>query len=520
MYPETPQLFRALLEAAPDAMVIVDAHGLIVLVNAQAERMFGYARQELLGKPVEVLVPGRLRELHAKHRIDYGVSAHPRPMGAGLELHGVRNDGTEFPVEISLSPLETDNGPLIASAIRDITDRKLAEAERARLVRERGAHEEASRIKDEFIATLSHELRTPLNAILGWTRLLRESEMPADTVEKALDTIERNCRAQVQLVDDLLDVSRILSGKLQLQLSPLDVTKTVQQAVEVVRPTSQTRRIALVTHFERAPVLVLGDPDRLQQVLWNLLSNALKFTAPGGRVDVRVLREGDRAMIEVRDTGKGIRGDFLPYVFDRFKQADSSSTRQEGGLGLGLALVRSIVEMHGGAVDVVSEGSGRGATFIVSLPAREIMPQPSHDRVGIATAARLDGVRVLIVDDQADERELFSTILERQGATVTAAASAREAFDLMRRVQPDIIVSDIAMPESDGNAFIARVRALPGGLGGGTPAVAVTAHARASDRARALAAGFQRYVPKPVDPTTLINEIAATVRAGRDRRDG
>jgi PAS domain S-box-containing protein len=501
--------FRALLESAPDAMVIVNQAGEIVLVNAQAERMFGYSRRELLGQPVEVLVPSKYRRSHIGHRKGYAAAAHARPMGAGLELYGVRKNGTEFPVEISLSPLETEEGTLVASAIRDITDRKLAEQERASLLHEKAAHAEANRIKDEFLATLSHELRTPLNAILGWTTLIRDGALNEEAIPNAITTIERNARAQAHLIEDLLDVSRIVSGNLRLQVSPIDLCQVVENAVDVVRPAAEAKSLQFDVVFETRPLLMMGDPDRLQQAVWNLLSNAVKYSPNDARVDVRVRAGEQRIHLSVRDTGRGISPRFLPHVFDRFRQADSSYTRQGSGLGLGLAIVRSVVELHGGTVEAASSGEGHGATFSVTLPVAGAPavthPEPAHEEDG--GPERLDGIRVLVVDDQADERELLYTILTGRGAEVETAESADAALAIIERSAPTVLVTDIAMPEQDGYALLRRVRALPDPHRG-LPAIAVTAHARGEDRSRALSAGFQVYLSKPIEHARLVRAVS------------
>jgi PAS domain S-box-containing protein len=510
--------FRALLESAPDGIVIVNQAGEIVLVNAQTERMFGYDRHELLGQPVEMLVPAQYRRSHIDHRKGYATAAHARPMRAGLELYGLRKDGTELPVEISLSPLETEEGVLVASAIRDITDRKAAEEERASLLHERTAHAEANRIKDEFLAILSHELRTPLNAILGWAALIRDGVLDGEPMRKAIATIERNARAQAHLIEDLLDVSRIVSGKLRLHIVPIDFCRVVENAIDVVRPAADAKSLQFDVVFESRPLLMLGDPDRLQQAVWNLLSNAIKFSATDGRVLLRVWSAERSIQLSVRDTGSGINPKFLPHVFDRFRQADTSYTRLSAGLGLGLAIVRSVVELHGGTVHAASAGEGCGATFSMTLPVAN-SPSDVPSEVGSADAderERLDGIRVLVVDDQVDERDLLRSILTARGAEVDAADSAAVALATITRRPPTVLVTDIAMPGQDGYALLRRVRMLPG-VTRTLPAVAVTAHARPEDRLRALGAGFQAYVSKPIEHARLVRAVKELAGPGLDR---
>jgi PAS domain S-box-containing protein len=508
--------FRALLESAPDAMVIVDRAGRIAIVNAQTEQMFGYRRHELLGQPVEVLVPMPYRQRHERHRHDYVTAAHARPMGAGLELFALRKDRTQFPVEISLSPLETEDGLLVASAIRDITARKRAEAERDRLLQERAAHAEANRVKDEFLATLSHELRTPLNAILGWTSLLLKEPGFAGKTRHALETVLRNAQAQTQIVEDLIDLSRVVTGKLRIDARPIDLADVVNAAIDVMRPAADARGLTIAVAPELTSYLTLGDEDRMRQAVWNVLSNAVKFTPEGGVVTVRLSRSERAIRLEVQDTGIGIAPEFLPHVFDRFRQADSSMTRLHGGLGLGLSIVRSIVEAHGGTVVATSAGVGHGATLTIDVPAPRVESRARPRRAAVAPAdesahTRLDGLRILVIDDAPDERALFSEILSARGAVVQTAASAEAGIEIARSFSPHAIVTDIAMPIEDGYAFLRRLRTGSAAGLSSVPVVAVTAHARAEDRERALAAGFRTYLSKPVQPDRLVTVVARAI---------
>lgn len=410
----------------------------------------------------------------------------------------------------------------------DITESKLAEQERERLLRnERAARaeaEDASRLKDEFLATVSHELRTPLTAVLGWAHLLLGGQLDERSSTHAVETIERNALSQQQLIEDLLDVSRIITGKLRLDVRPVDSASFIEASIEAVRPAAEAKDIRLRKVMERSASSVSGDQARLQQVVWNLLSNAIKFTPRGGQVEVRLKRAHSHLEISVSDTGQGIKPEFLPFVFDRFRQADGTTTRQHGGLGLGLAIVRQLVELHGGTVEVESRGEGEGATFTVKLPLLPIYQrQGVEERASLRAADnrhpvkrhdRLDGMRVLVVDDEADTLELIRVLLGQCGAEVTATQSVAEALGLLERFAPDVIISDIGMPGEDGFDFIRRVRELPPERGGQTPAVALTAYARAEDRQRALRSGFQMHVAKPVELAELLAIVSSIVQKG------
>jgi signal transduction histidine kinase/CHASE1-domain containing sensor protein/ActR/RegA family two-component response regulator len=378
----------------------------------------------------------------------------------------------------------------------------------------REAAEESNRLKDEFLATVSHELRTPLTAILGWSRLLEGGTLDDSVTQQAVETIWRNAKAQAQIVDDILDVSRIITGNLYLDLHPLEVVPVVENAINVVRPTADAKGIKIERYFDRTPAMISGDANRLQQVVWNLLSNAVKFTENGGRVCVKVSQGAGVVEVGVSDTGQGINSEFLPYVFDRFRQADSTTTRQHGGLGLGLAIARHLVEIHGGTIRAESPGIGKGATFTIRLPLLEQEARsPQVDRNQILQAPQLlSGLNVLLVDDDSDTLTLMTTALKKRHANVTAVSSAGEAIQAISRKRPDVLVSDIAMPDEDGYGLIEKIRRLENGATQQIPAVAITAYAKEEDRERALSAGFQIYLAKPVELTELISVVARAAK--------
>jgi PAS domain S-box-containing protein len=414
-----------------------------------------------------------------------------------------------------------DNARLFEAAESARAQAEAAAAEKERLYREA---REANRLKDEFLATVSHELRTPLTAILGWAHMLRTGQFDGQSTASAFETIERNARAQAQLIEDLLDVSRIITGKLRIDVRPLDPNSFIEAAVEAVRPAAEAKGVRLQKVIDTGLATVSGDPVRLQQVVWNLLSNAIKFTPRGGRVQVRLERVDSHIEIAVSDTGHGIDPGFLPHVFDRFRQADGTTTRHHGGLGLGLAIVRHLVELHGGTVKAESPGESQGATFTVLLPVAPVYA-PGVDEARVHPAARdtlpafecrdrLDGLRVLVVDDEQDTREMLKAGLGQCGAEVTAAGSAAEAISEVRLSPPDVLISDIGMPEEDGYELMRQVRALPAGQGGKVPAIALTAYARTEDRLQALRAGYQMHVTKPVELAELAAVVASLAKRG------
>jgi len=390
----------------------------------------------------------------------------------------------------------------------------------------RGQAEAVNRMKDEFLATLSHELRTPLNAILGWAHLLTSGKADEPTTQRALGVIRNNAMAQSQLIEDILDVSRIISGKLRLNLAPVPLRAVIEEALDSVAPAAGAKGIIIERRLEDVAPLT-GDKDRLQQVFWNLLSNAVKFTPRDGRVVVRLEQADGDALVAVEDTGIGISAEFLPYVFDRFSQADGSATRRHGGLGIGMAIVRHLVELHGGTVCAHSEGENQGSTFTASLPMRSSVPPepgdasepPRQDEIS-EPLPNLNGVRILVVDDVADSRCFLSALLQKQGATVWVAGSTEEAIDAFKAARPDVLVSDIAMPGQDGYDLIRHVRELAPHDGGRTPAVALTAYVRDEDAETALSAGYQRHIRKPVVVSELLGAVAALVATGATASGG
>jgi signal transduction histidine kinase/CheY-like chemotaxis protein len=420
----------------------------------------------------------------------------------------------------SRAALALDNARLFEAAQR--------EAEEAREARQEA--EEAGRVKDEFLATLSHELRTPLNAILGWAHMLRDPRLPEERRKAAVDTIVRNAQSQEQLISDILDVQRIMAGKIRLNLTSVDLGNIVRSAAETVQPSADAKGVRLQLLLDLDVTPIWGDPDRLQQVVWNLLSNAIKFAPQDGRVQVRLSKTEAHCVLVVEDNGPGIKPEFMPFMFERFRQADSSTTRTHKGLGLGLAIVRSLVEMHGGTIHAgnVSDPDRTGATFTIRLPqqsARQQAPASQADDdaqsaerapLWLGDAPSLEGIRVLVVEDDSDARALLAAILQGCGAQVTVASSAAEGFDLLTAKPPDVLISDIEMPLEDGYTFIRRVRALDAVAGGDTPAAALTAYASASDRIKVLAAGFNMHVAKPVQPAEVAMVVASL--AGRRKQ--
>ncbi|MBW4613608.1 MAG: PAS domain S-box protein [Desmonostoc vinosum HA7617-LM4] len=523
---ERLRLLESVVVNAHDAIIITEAEPMdepgprILYVNEAFTRITGYSAQEVLGKNPRIL-QGPNTQRDALNKI---CSALKRWESVEVELINYCQDGSQFWAELSIVPVSDETGWYThwIAVQRDISDRKQAELERAELLeREQVARtqaEEANRVKDEFLAVLSHELRSPLNPILGWAKLLQSRKLDEKKTAEAIATIERNAKLQIQLIDDLLDVSRILRGKLSLNISPVNLVFIIEAAIETVRVAAIAKSIQIQTVFDQpnrqGKVTVAGDPNRLQQIVWNLLSNAIKFTPVGGRVEVKLEKVGEMGQIIISDTGKGISTEFLPYVFDRFRQADASTTRMYGGLGLGLAIVRYLTELHGGTVNATSPGEDQGATFALMLPLLHIESEINEEDELVDSEPDLTQVRVLVVEDTTDSREFLVFLLEQYGAITASAESAAEAFEAVQQFRPDVIVSDIGMPIEDGYSLIRRVRNLKPEQGGNIPAIALTAYAKNEDRDRAMAAGFQKHLPKPIQPEELTAAIASLKGVG------
>lgn len=508
----------AVVESSDDAIISKTLDGVIESWNQGAERIFGYTADEIIGKSVLTLIPPDrqdeepviLERIRNGHRVDH------------YETIRVTKDGTLIDISLTVSPVKDASGKVVgvSKIARDISSRRKAERAIEELLEsERAARHEAeklSHIKDEFLATLSHELRTPLNAILGWTHLLTKNPGDEKIVQEATEVIERNARLQAQLISDLLDVSRVISGKMRLELQPVWLPPLIERAVEVILPTAESKNIQIETDLETVTEYVKGDPTRLQQIVWNLLSNAVKFTKAGGKISVSLTKLDSKLAISVNDTGKGIRPEFLPRLFDRFSQQDSSAAREHGGLGIGLALVKQLTELHGGTVSASSSGEDRGSTFVVTLPIPAVHPgyesraepetsQSLPDPTPPADLPDLTGVRVLVVDDERDALELLRRVLSEAGAIALPANCAEDALQILENEAVDVLVSDIGMPIVDGFQFIKQVRAR----GHRVPAAALTAFARSADRTKALLAGFQVHIGKPVDPIEFLVNVAS-----------
>jgi PAS domain S-box-containing protein len=509
----------AVVESSDDAIVTKDLNGVITSWNPAATRMFGYSESEAIGRSVRILIPDELQseedvvlaKIRAGERVDH------------YETVRQRKDGTRLNISLTVSPIRDGNGTIVGASkiARDITDRTRLAEENARLYE---IARDANRMKDDFLAVLSHELRTPLNAIVGYSRLLRGGVLSPEKATRGLETLERNATWLSQIIEDVLDVSRIVSGKIRLDVQPVELPVIIDNAVATVHPAADSKQIKMQTVIDPRVAPVSGDPDRLQQVVWNLLSNAVKFTPRGGRIQVRLERVNSHVEITVSDTGAGISEEFLPYVFERFRQAEAGTTRKTGGLGLGLAIVRHIVEMHGGTVQAASAGPDKGATFRVKLPVMIVHPQPAEPRRHHPASERLapltelgdlSGLRIVAVDDDQDALMLLRVVLESAGAEVTTVGSPFDAVAAVERTKPHVVVLDIGMPDMDGFEVVSRIRASEDPLVRNVPAAALTAFARSEDRTKALRSGFEMHLAKPVDPGELVASVATLARRSR-----
>ena len=511
---ETTALKRAeedrdhFFELSRDMLAVANTEGYFIRVNSAWTKVLGYSQQEMLSRPYLDFVHPEDRSLTEKTA---SALSQGKPT-IGFENRYRCKDGSYCWLEWSVTPFPQRN--VLYAVAHDVTSRKQAQIEREKLLLEaetaRDEAERANQLKDDFLAVLSHELRTPLNPILGWAQILKQKGLGSERAQSGLAAIERNARLQIQLVDDLLDVSRILRGKLALQPQSINLAEVVINAIETVRLAAEAKYIQIETDFQTQLCSVNGDSGRLQQVVWNLLSNAVKFTPEGGLVTVHLRQVNNSIQLQIIDTGKGIDPEFLPYVFDRFRQADGTTTRQFGGLGLGLAIASKILEMHGSTIAVDSPGEGQGATFTITMPALATKPETANSitpPMSQEVELLLSGLQLLIIDDEPDSLEIGSVILEQFGASVTAVSSAPAAFEVLSNVSFDGIICDIGMPDIDGYQFIKTIRAMEIGNIRSLPAIALTAYAGTAEKERALAAGFQAHIAKPVDSIKLAQQV-------------
>ncbi len=529
-----------LFDMLPEPALLVSGTGEVVRANSAAAELTGFDRGALTHKNLAELVtdaPGKLQEYlrlcsRTRHLLPLSFGwltkdAKRVEIRCDCAVIQPRAEGSPAVLFLRCRPKaeSTDQFVLlnqkIAALSKEIIERRKAEQQRDELLRnERAARVEAervSRMKDEFLATLSHELRTPLNSILGYAQLLHETETLTDETRRGLEVIQRNARVQARLIEDLIDMSRIISGKIRLEVQHVELIPVIEAAIEAIRPAAEARSIRIQTTMDPLAGPVKGDPARIQQIVWNLLSNAVKFTPKGGRVQVFLERVNSHVEIVVSDTGEGIRPEFLPHVFDRFEQADASTTRRHGGLGLGLSIVKHLAELHGGSVRAKSPGPGQGSTFTVVLPLlvlhEERAPSRSHPASRAADAdsslPSLAGVRVLVVDDEPDARDLIQRMIAGRGAVVRTAESASDAMEVLRGFKPDVVVSDIGMPGTDGYQLMRMIRSMEQAEGGRMGSIALTAFASSQDRTRSLLAGFNIHLSKPIEPPELIAAVAS-----------
>jgi PAS domain S-box-containing protein len=516
-------LYREIFRHSSEAVAIISPQGTYIEQNSAHANLLGYSDQEIRGSTPAIHMEQRMFEEIVRELTERGEFRG--------EMESRTKKGQTLNIELSAFAIRDSGGELLGyvGIKRDITERKQSEKERAELLkRERSARadsEQANRLKDEFLATLSHELRTPLNAVIGWSRMLKSGRLDQESANHALQVIERNAWAQKQIIEDILDVSRVITGKLQLKVQPLDLVTVVDGALDAVRPAMEAKDIKIETIIDAGLRMITGDSDRLQQVIWNLLSNSAKFTPPCGKVEIRVGQTETHVHISVCDTGPGIVPEFLPHVFERFRQADGSTTRTHGGLGLGLAIVRHLVELHGGVITAENRKEGQGALFTLKLPlpTGELRPEILANAASVfkdseAEPANLEGLKILVIDDENDALDLIAMELTQHGAQVKSFNTAAAGIEALQQDEFDVLISDIGMPDLDGYELMRRVRRMEAGKEKRIPAVALTAYARVQDRMRAILAGYNTHVPKPVEANELVTIVASL--AGRLGRNG
>jgi PAS domain S-box-containing protein len=509
---QTDELLQTIVDASPVGIITLNQNQQVMTWNPTAEQLYGWTAEEVIDHPIPC-IPNEQLESFAF----YFTQATNNFVISNKMVQHLKQDGSLIDISLSLAPLhdaDKDTYGVVMIAV-DITLHRQLEAQRLSLLeqerRARAAAENANRIKDDFLAVLSHELRTPLNAILGWIRLIQKGNLKPEVFRRALDTIERNAIIQNQLIKDLLDISRIIRGQVSLMMQPVNMSALIHETVDTLKPSAEAKSIQVT--LELAPSLdkILADPNRLQQIFWNLLSNAIKFTPTEGTVTIRCNPVGDQLQVQVIDSGIGIAPEFLPYIFEYFRQADSSTTRSHGGLGLGLAITRRLVELHGGMIQVDSPGVNQGTTFTVKLPMRTSEAQRSFTQTNFSQDKSLEGVKALVVDDEIDAQALLNLILEQRGAEVKSAGSVQEALTVLEDFVPDVIIADIAMPHENGYSLLQTVRSSPDRQFCNVPAIALTAYAREEDRQKAFAAGFQKHITKPFESESLVNAVFTLV---------
>jgi PAS domain S-box-containing protein len=509
---QTDDLLSAIVDASPVGIITLDREGRIMTWNPAAEKIYGWSANSVIDHPLP-LIPDD-EQAYFSEQFDRALANHTV---ASLEFKHLRKGGSTIDISLSLAPLHDSDNTIygVVMTTVDITLHKQIEIQRQILLEQerhaRAAAETANRVKDEFLAVLSHELRTPLNAIVGWIKLIQKGGLSPEIMQRAFDTIERNAIAQTQLIEDLLDISRIIRGQVQLALQSVDVKALLQTTVDTLKPAATAKSMQVGLDLEPAVPLIVADPNRLQQIFWNLLSNAIKFTPASGKVSIRGTVVNNHLRLQVQDSGIGIDPKFIPYMFDYFRQADSSTTRHQGGLGLGLAITRRLVELHGGTIQANSPGLNQGTTFTIMLPMRLPSMPASLGPADIVSGLSLQGIKAMVVEDEHDAQALLSVTLEEWGAQVKSADSVQEALRLLEVFRPDVIISDIGMPNQDGYSLLRTLRQSTDDQLRNTPAIALTAYASEEDRQKALAVGFQEHIAKPFEPAAVIDAVCALV---------